>query len=1430
MSKNRSEFGLSGSPDSQHEPASLAAKIGDPLREVRTLKRRVQVFVYIAILASEPFYYFVLDFTLVQLLPGMAIGLAIAFIAIEGAFHQMFRLRKRSAYPGVLHQELGTVAGENAAGDQALRVIAHLLAVEDGCIAIARSGEPQVKWVLSGSLEAHQDCIAGLKQPIAKAIRTGEPVDAAYPGPLPEGVKAPGIVVVPLVALQRTVGALILRADKGADLGDVQLLKDIGVALALSLANWGQREELQESEDRIKTVVTNVPVVLFAIDREGVFTLSEGKGLDDLDLKPGQVVGLNVADVYRDTPELLLDVQRALNGESFTDTLEVGGFWWETSYSPVLDEESGTVTGVIGVAANVTGRLRAENAVRESEELYRTLVETSPDAVLLISPEGMVVKANLRAAELLAFEDPSDMADLNARDFFSEEDLERVLAHIDRDGSAGGAGENEYTFLRRDGSTVPVEVILAALTDPDGNNVGYMGVARDITERKLADQALRQSEEKYRDLVENSNEIIYTLDRDAVVTYISPAVEPIGGFTPEEVIGRSSTEFIHPDDLGDVAMSLQKVLSGDEDPSEYRLLTKTGGYRWVRSASKPIYEGSEIVGVRGVLADITEKREAEDALRASEERFRALVENGADGIVLVSADGTIMYAGPSTESILGWTPDEMVGMRQSELIHPDDLESALALMSGLLEAPGETVQTVFRSKHKDGSWRWIESVGTNLLDEPSVGAIVGNYRDITEKRAAEDALRGSEERFRALVENGADGIFLIDADGAITYAGPSTERIKGFTPEETVGMQSSELVHPDDIDSVAALRSELLEAPGESMQLVYRSKHKDGSWRWIEAVATNLLEEPGVGAIVVNYRDITERKLADEALRRSEENHRALAVAVPDVMMRVRKNGTISDFKADEGHALSLAGTGSDEMVLAEVLPELAPQLMRFVDIAISTHETQVFEYQQTILGKPLEFEARIVASSDDEAVAIIRDITERKNSERTIRQLAYHDALTGLPNRALFEDRLKMAVAQARRAGEELAVMFLDLDRFKLVNDTLGHGAGDKLLSMVAEELTSLVRDGDTVARVGGDEFTLLLPKITGSAAAVEVAERILAKVKQPKRIAGQEFRVTTSLGITVFPSDGDDPETLLRNADTAMYRAKERGRDNHQLFTPAMNVSVVERLVLESDLRRALEREEFVVYYQAVASISSGQIVGAEALVRWNHPDRGLVMPDEFIPFAEETGLIVPLGEWVLKEAVVEAKRWIDAGLPELRVAVNLSARQLQDESLVEMVASTLKNSGLPPDRLQLEITEGAMMDNVESAIRVVKELRHLGLSFAVDDFGTGYSSLSYLKRFPIDTVKIDRSFVRDLTIDPNDAAIVTTVLAMARSLGLDVVAEGVETRKQLEFLREHDCDEFQGYLLSRPIPADEYVKLVSSAELARPRKRESRKLTPR
>lgn len=437
--------------------------------------------------------------------------------------------------------------------------------------------------------------------------------------------------------------------------------------------------------------------------------------------------------------------------------------------------------------------------------------------------------------------------------------------------------------------------------------------------------------------------------------------------------------------------------------------------------------------------------------------------------------------------------------------------------------------------------------------------------------------------------------------------------------------------------------------------------------------------------------------------------------------------------------------------------------------------------------------------------------LTERKRAEETIRYLAYHDALTGLPNRTLFNDRLNLALEQAHRSREKLAVLFLDLDRFKLVNDTLGHAMGDRLLKEVAKRLISCLPKGNTVARLGGDEFTIILPKVTRLKDVVKSSKKILEGLKPSFNLEGQEAYITTSLGVSLYPSDGEDSETLLKNADTAMYKAKERGRNNYQFYTPAMNAKALKQLTLENRLHRAIEQEEFVVYYQPQVELRNGEIIGVEALTRWQHPELGLLPPSDFIPLAEETGLIIPLGEWVLRKACTQNKIWQDGGLGPLRVAVNLSVRQFQQSDLVETVAAILKETGIEPQWLELEITESMAMQDLDFTIKILAELRKMGIQISIDDFGSGYSFLNSLKKLPIHALKIDQSFISELTIDSQDAAIANAVIVLAHSLGLEVTAEGVETQEQLSFLKEQRCDKMQGYLFSRPIAADSLEKLL-------------------
>ncbi|HEY5800417.1 MAG TPA: EAL domain-containing protein [Burkholderiaceae bacterium] len=437
--------------------------------------------------------------------------------------------------------------------------------------------------------------------------------------------------------------------------------------------------------------------------------------------------------------------------------------------------------------------------------------------------------------------------------------------------------------------------------------------------------------------------------------------------------------------------------------------------------------------------------------------------------------------------------------------------------------------------------------------------------------------------------------------------------------------------------------------------------------------------------------------------------------------------------------------------------------------------------------------------------------VTSLRDANAQLNHLALHDNLTQLPNRILLEDRVEQAIASAQRSGKRLAVMFVDLDRFKIVNDTLGHHYGDKLLREVADRLRGTLRAEDTIARVGGDEFIVLAKELPDAQAAGQLADKIVASLSLPYLIDEQEQDISASVGISIFPDDGADLRTLMSNADSAMYHAKKMGRNNSQYFTPEMNQAASTRLELERSLRRAIEQEEFELYYQPKVDVASGNIGAMEALVRWRHPTRGIVSPMEFIPLAEELGLIIPLGAWVLMTACQQNKQWQLAGLPPMRVAVNLSAVQFRQRNLAEFVAQVLADTGLDPAWLELEVTESVVMQNAEDATETLMQLHGQGIHISIDDFGTGYSSLSYLKRFPLDTLKIDRSFVRDISSNPDDAAIVKSVIALAHSLRLKVIAEGVESVEQLEFLRALGCDEYQGYYNSKPLPAAGFEAMV-------------------
>jgi diguanylate cyclase (GGDEF)-like protein/PAS domain S-box-containing protein len=513
----------------------------------------------------------------------------------------------------------------------------------------------------------------------------------------------------------------------------------------------------------------------------------------------------------------------------------------------------------------------------------------------------------------------------------------------------------------------------------------------------------------------------------------------------------------------------------------------------------------------------------------------------------------------------------------------------------------------------------------------------------------------------------------------------------------------------------------------------------------------------------------------------------------------------------------ALRGRHIREIVGEEAFATMLP----YLDQVLAGREVRYERRQRGHDGVPRDFEVHYVPHRDGSGAVcgyfvMLTDVTERKKDEALLHFLANHDQLTSLPNRTLFNEHLTLAVAHAERCGEKLAALFIDLDRFKNVNDSLGHESGDLLLQQVARRFRARLRESDVVARLGGDEYTVLLRSVQGSEDVSACAQKLLDALAEPFEVHGHELYVTCSIGISLFPDDARDPASLLKNADIAMYRAKDQGKNAYQFYSSEVTAARFEHLMLETSLRRALERAEFVLHYQPIVELRTLRVAGMETLLRWQHPDHGMVSPARFIPLAEETGLILPIGQWVLEQACLQARKFAAAGHPDLVVSVNLSPKQFRQPDLSRSVARALEAAGLPPDKLTLEVTEGSVMDNADVAVRTLHELKAMGIGISIDDFGTGYSSLSYLKRFPIDSLKIDQSFVRDITTDPDDAAITSAVVALGHSLRLNIVAEGVETEEQLQFLRDLDCHAAQGYLFGRPAAADAFAQALASSPL--------------
>ncbi|HYM61026.1 MAG TPA: EAL domain-containing protein [Thermoanaerobaculia bacterium] len=786
-----------------------------------------------------------------------------------------------------------------------------------------------------------------------------------------------------------------------------------------------------------------------------------------------------------------------------------------------------------------------------------------------------------------------------------------------------------------------------------------------------------------------------------------------------------------------------------------------------------------------------------------------ILETMKSAVLVLDLAGKIRVANHAACTMLGYKDRDLLGQSIRLVADPEQSMST----GQLLKSMGVLEQGM-RWRAANGGL--IDVVASSSFVRDTDGTPVGVVyvaSDVTEKLRADEALRESERRYRLLFDGNPLPMWVYDFesldfisvnDAAVTHY--------GYSRDEFLAMKITTIRPPEDVPAVLAELPQL----GDRSHQPYRHTKKDGSVIDVEITSFEF-STSGRRMRLVIALDQTERNRSEHLLRESEERFRMLFERNLAGVYRASLSGGILDcndafariFGYENRHEI-LADKGIDLYVDPGERHRVRSQLreqrsMTNVEVRMRRRDgTPVWALaNMSLLDGP--------AGEQEVVEGTLIDITERKSAQEQMEYQAYHDILTGLPNRLLFRDRITVALAHARRYARGVAVMFLDLDQFKLVNDTLGHTVGDGLLQAIAERLVHCVRAEDTVSRMGGDEFTILINDVLDVKAASLVAQKVLDSISQPVVVDTHELFVTTSIGVAMFPESGTDAETLLKNADWAMYRAKELGRNNFQFASSFPSSGAEERLSLESGLHHAIERGELVVHYQPMVEIDSGRILGAEALVRWNHPQLGFMYPEDFIPVAEESRLILPIGEWVMLTACTQMKQWHDSGHPGMRVAVNLSARQFQHRDLSGMIKRILSETAFPPSQLEIEITETAAMQNAELSLAIMRRLKKIGIRISIDDFGTGYASLSYLKQFPVDTLKIDQNFVRDLHHDSADGAIVNAVITMARALKLRVIAEGVETKEQLAFLAGQNCAEMQGFLFSRPMPAAEFEEAL-------------------
>ncbi|MFO1371198.1 MAG: EAL domain-containing protein [Candidatus Competibacteraceae bacterium] len=1021
---------------------------------------------------------------------------------------------------------------------------------------------------------------------------------------------------------------------------------------------------------------------------------------------------------------------------------------------------------------------------------------------------------------------------------------------------------------------IRVTVSASGLPDSTALHPDAMKMPFKSHQRLQQERILRETAVKYHTLFEATSDGILLL-RDGVFVDCNSRVLEMFGCTRAQLLGKALGDFsptVQPDSQPSAQIIQARIAtalaSGEPQSFEWQHQRSDGGLFTAEITLNGLKLDNESY-LQVIVRDISERKKTEQMLR----QYSRALEQSANTVVITNTHGIIEYVNPKFVETTGYSYEEAIGANPRILksgdVAPEEYEQLWQTIARGGEWHGQLC-----NRRKDGTLYWESASVAPIRDEQGIIThFVAIMEDITQRKVAEQALYESQLRYRQVFAAVGDALFLFDRrDGRILDANQAACKLYDYSREELLAMRDTDLAAPSMETSMTLPRL-------RSKRNVERRHRRKGGVLFPVSVSVRHFSHQGRDIAVAVVRDITDQKLAEHKIIRLSRFYAALSKTGAAIIRCTEPQDLFQQVCqiVIELEQMVLVWIGSVTLETGRLVPMAHASLNPYVtNLYISTNTNRPEGYGPTskalCSGQPaisndfladpdnqpwyeiaqqLGFQAgaafplrrggKVVASLS--AYAAERDFfdadiselltvmagelsfaldmfdreAQRKAAEERIRHLAAHDPLTGLPNRALLLDRLTHALHSAQRKNHCVGVLFIDLDHFKTINDSLGHASGDQLLRAVAQRLRSCVRAEDTLARQGGDEFILVLQDINGPDAAGQVARHLLQALTTPFVIDDHSLYINASIGISIYPVDTTDADTLIRFADGAMYKAKDAGRASYAFFTAELNARASEQFALGNQLRQGLERGELVLHYQPQFALATGQLIGMETLVRWHHPEQGLVLPKRFIPVAEETGLINLLGEWILHTACTQMRRWRDAGLPSLLMAVNLSAKQWLQPDLEEQVLRVLEVTGLPPRYLELEITEGVLMRDMEKMSRTMWRLHDHGVLFAIDDFGMGYSNLSYLKRFPLNRLKIDLSFVRDITTDPDDAAIVSAIIQIGKSLYLNVIAEGVETAEQLAFLRHQGCDEVQGYYLSKPLPAEDLTAQFQAGQLA-------------